>query len=83
MLNAKFNVFRKKYTVVILNSKWEVLEKNLKVEILPRPKEYIWSGTKYYQVVHVVHNITSTQQISLIVEEIQNVELIVNQVVKK
>lgn len=83
MLNTIFNIFKSKYTVVILNSKWEVLEKIVKVEILPRQKEYIWSGTKYYQVVHVVHNITSTQQISLIVEEIQNVELVVNQVVEK
>jgi hypothetical protein len=55
----------------------------VKVYKLPRQKEYIWSGTKYYQVVHVVHNITSTQQISLIVEEIKNVELIINQVVEK
>lgn len=83
MLNAIFNIFKSKYTVVILNSKWEILEKNLKLIKLPRQKEYIWSGTKYYQVVHVVHNITSRQQISLIVEEIQNVEVLVNQEIKK
>lgn len=83
MLNAIFNIFKSKYTVVILNSKWEILEKNLKLVKLPRQKEYIWSGTKYYQVVHVVHNITSRQQISLIVEEIQNVEVLVNQEIKK
>jgi hypothetical protein len=83
MLNAIFNIFKSKYTVVILNSKWEILEKNLKLIKLPRQKEYIWSGTKYYQVVHVVHNITSKHQISLIVEDIQNVEVIGNQVIEK
>lgn len=83
MLNAIFNIFKSKYTVVILNSKWEILEKNLKLIKLPRQKEYIWSGTKYYQVVYVVHNITSKHQISLIVEDIQNVEVIGNQVIEK
>jgi hypothetical protein len=76
-------MFNRKYTVLILNSKWEVLEKNVKLDILPRQKEYIWTGTKYYQVINLVHDIKKKQQISIIVEDLTNQEIIDNQVVKK
>lgn len=79
MLNKIFNIFKNKYTVLILNSKWEVLEKNVKIKFLPRTKDYIWSGKKYYQVTHIVHNLSLKQQISLIVEEIENIEGVENQ----
>lgn len=80
MFNKNFNIFKKKYTVVILNSQWKVLEKNVKLEKIPRINEYIWNGKKYYRVVNIVHNTVSTQQISLIVNEISEPEVIVNQV---
>jgi hypothetical protein len=76
-------MFNKKYKVLILNSKWEVLEKNVKLNILPRQKEYIWTGTKYYQVINLVHDIKTSQQISIIVEDLTNQELLENQEITK
>ena len=76
-------MFNKKYKVIILNSKWEILEKNVKLSILPRQKEYIWTGTKYYQVINLVHDIGITQQISIIVEDLTNQEILGNQVLEK
>ena len=69
-------MFKKKYKVVIIDSKWKILENNLKLEVLPRQKEYIWSGIKYYQVLNVVHNIKEPKVVSIIVDIIENIEII-------
>lgn len=69
-------MFKKKYKIVILDSKWKILENNLKLDVIPRQKEYIWSGTKYYQVLNVVHNIKEPQLVSIIVDIIENIEII-------
>lgn len=71
MFNKIFNLFKKKYTLVLLDSKWNVLEKNLKLRHVPRQKEYIWLKGKYYQVTHIVHNILPIQQISIVVAEVE------------
>ncbi len=76
-------MFNKKYKVIILNSKWEILEKNVKLNVLPRQKEYIWTGTKYYQVINLVHDIKISQQISIIVEDLTDQEILGNQVLEK
>lgn len=76
-------MFNKKYKVLILNSKWEIIEKNVKLDVLPRQKEYIWTGTKYYQVINLVHDIKTSQQISIIVEDLTNQELLENQEIIK
>lgn len=82
MFNTKINLFKKKYNILILNSKWEILEKNIKLEFLPRQNEYIWNGLKYYQVLNLVHNIEKIHQISIIVEEMTNPQSTINQIVK-
>ncbi len=76
-------MFNKKYKVIILNSKWEILERNVKLSILPRQKEYIWNGNKYYQVINLVHDIGVNQQISIIVEDLTDQEILGNQVLEK
>lgn len=68
-------MFKKKYKIVILDSKWKILENNLKLDVIPRQKEYIWSGTKYYQVLNVVHNIKEPRIVSIIVDIIENIEI--------
>lgn len=83
MLNAIINIFKPKYTVVILNSKWEILEKNLKLVKLPRQKEYIWNDIKYYQVINVIHSLQNLKQITIIVEEIGNAQVAMTQAVTK
>jgi hypothetical protein len=35
-------MFYKKYTLTLLNSKWEVLKKNLPITFIPKKDEFIW-----------------------------------------
>lgn len=72
MFELIFNVLKKKYNVILINSKWEIINKNVKLKNLPRQKEYIWDGTKYYQVINLVHDLKNIKQVSIIVEEITN-----------
>jgi len=85
MFNEKFNIFsfiitiknlfKKKYTVNILDSKWQVISEDVKLEKIPRQDEYIWSGTRYYQVINIVHIFNKKQQILIIVEELTSNEI--------
>ena len=61
-------MFKKKYTVSMLDSKWVPLKRNVKIVIIPRRDEYIWLDEKYYIVLNVVHSITDKQEVFVIVE---------------
>jgi hypothetical protein len=62
-------MFRRKYTVSILNSKWVPIKRNVKLVIIPRADEYIYLNGKYYQVLNVVHTLNDNQDIFIIIEE--------------
>lgn len=58
-----------KYSVSVLNTKWEPIFPIVKVKHIPRSGELIYLADKnYYRVINVVHNINSKQGIFLIVE---------------
>lgn len=61
-----------KYTVSILNSKWQPIKRNVKMSIIPRSNEFIYLESQYYEVLNVVHNIGETQDIFIIVNEFIN-----------
>lgn len=69
-------MFKKKYTVSMLDSKWVPLKRNLKIVIIPRRDEYIWLDEKYYIVLNVVHSITDKQEVFVIVEEKEKLSII-------
>lgn len=69
-------MFRKKYTVTLLNSKWEVVKRNLPFEVIPRRDEFIWFEEQYFEVVNVVHQIDKKQSIFVIVNQLTNKPLI-------
>lgn len=65
-------MFKKKYKVSVLDSKWEIIKNSLVLEIIPRINEYLWLHDKYYLVIGVVHSIQEKNAVFLIVEEKSN-----------
>ena len=61
--------FDKKYTVTFLNSKWEVVKYETKLNSIPQRDEYIYMNDRYYDVLNVVHSIDKTHQTLVIIEE--------------
>lgn len=69
-------MFKKKYSISILDSKWIPIKRNVKMEVVPRRDEYIWFGEKYYIVLNVVHSITDKQEVFVVVEEKEKITII-------
>lgn len=61
--------FDKKYTVTLLNSKWEIIKSDLKLNSIPQRDEYIYMNDRYYDVLNVVHSIDKNHKILVIIEE--------------
>lgn len=62
-------MFKTKYTVSILNSKWEPIKIKLKLQVIPRRDEYIYLNGQYYQVLNVVHQFNTKQEIFIVINE--------------
>ena len=58
-----------KYTVTILNSKWNPIKRNVEMFIIPRRDEYVYMNDQYYEVLNVVHMLNEKQDIFVIVNE--------------
>lgn len=65
-------MFNKKYTVSVLDCKWQVLKRNLKLVVIPRRDEYLFFDGSYYEVVNVIHMLNKNQDIFIVVSETQN-----------
>ena len=63
-------MFKTKYTITLLNSKWSVIKNKVKVIVIPRNGEYIYLDEQYYEVLNVVHSIDENQNIFVIINEI-------------
>lgn len=61
----------KKYSVTILDEKWNVVREKVKVKHIPRTHELIFlpEHNKYYRVVNIVYNFTKIQGIYIVIEE--------------
>jgi hypothetical protein len=69
-------MFKKKYNVSMLDSKWIPLKRNINLSIIPRRDEYIWIDEKYFIVLNVVHSITDKQEVFIVVEEKEKITII-------
>jgi len=58
-----------KYTVSILDSKWQPIKRNVEMIIIPRRDEYVYMNDQYYEVLNVVHMLNEKQDIFVIVNE--------------
>jgi hypothetical protein len=69
-------MFKKKYSISILDSKWIPIKRNVKMEVVPRRDEYVWFEEKYYIVLNVVHSITDKLEVFVVVEEKEKITII-------
>lgn len=76
-------MFRTKYNITLLDSKWNPIKNKVKFITIPRRDEFIYLVDRYYQVINVVHNIIDKHNIIVIIEELQQQQLIENEVIKK
>ncbi len=65
-------MFKKKYSVSLLDDKWEVIRGNVKVHFIPRKNEFIYleEFEKYFEVLNVVHYLNKKHGIFLIIKSI-------------
>ena len=62
-------IFKTKYTISLIDSKWTPLKRNIKFTVLPRKDEFVYFESKYYVVLNVIHTLNDIQHIFVIVEE--------------
>lgn len=75
-------MFRTKYKVTLLDSKWIPIKIGVKFFVIPRKDEFIYID-KYYRVLNVVHNISDKHDILVVVEEFSQPKPTENEVIKK
>lgn len=65
-------MFKTKYNVSLLDSKWNIVKKNVSLFSLPRKDEYIFFNDLYYEVLNVVHDINKKHLIYVIINEVSH-----------
>ena len=63
-------MFKKYYTVTILDSKWNPVLTNVKLTVIPRANEYIYLNNQYHQVMNIIHTIDKKQGVFIVIDEI-------------
>lgn len=80
-----YYMFQTKYTISILNSKWEPIKRNLKLKVIPRENELIFLDEKYFNVIKVIHMLNEKQDIFIIIDDLvdddKNIKLSDSQIV--
>ena len=66
-------MFKRKYSVTILDENWNKLLVDSKLEFIPRRDEFIFLDSlgKYFKVLNVIHYLTNKQGIFVVVKEFQ------------
>jgi hypothetical protein len=62
-------MFRTKYKVTLIDSKWNVVKNNMKLSVLPRRDEYVFFDGLYFLVLNVVHTLDGKQGVFIIINE--------------
>jgi len=62
-------MFKSKYKVILIDSKWSVVKNNIKLSVLPRRDEYVFFDGLYYLVLNVVHVLDGKQGVFVIINE--------------
>lgn len=75
-LNLKYlNIFRNKYNVTLMDSKWSPIKKNINLKHIPNVNEYIYFNEKYYKVLSVTHVISKMGGVYIVIDEFNQVEM--------
>lgn len=61
----------RKYSISLLDEKWELIRPRIKVKQIPRYGEFIYLSDEkqYYKVLNVIHNMTNKHEIFVVVEK--------------
>jgi hypothetical protein len=73
------HMFTRKYTVSVLDSKWNVIKNRLKLDAIPRKDELLFFDNLYYEVMNIVHVLNEKQGIFVIVNEFKHQQTAENQ----
>ena len=66
-------MFNRKYTITILDCKWQIVKNKVKMDIVPRKDEYLFIENQYYEILSIVHNFGEKIGVFLIVNPIENI----------
>jgi hypothetical protein len=66
-------MFRRKYNISLLDSKWQIIKGKIKFKHIPRKDEYLYYEEKYYIVLNVIHSIEKKNNIFLVIDPIENI----------
>lgn len=66
-------MFKRRYNVTILNTLWVPIKRDIKLKVIPRRDEFIYlkDVEKYFEVVNVVYTLSDTQEIFVIIKELE------------
>lgn len=64
-------MFRTKYTISILDSKWNPIKRNIKLKVIPRKDELIFLNKEYHEVINVIHTMNNIQDIFIIIKPLE------------
>jgi hypothetical protein len=64
-------MFKTKYKVTLLNVKWDIIKKDVKLSVIPRKDEYIYLNNQYYEVLNIIHDINNKENILLVINELK------------
>lgn len=63
------NIFNKKYTVKLINSKWDVIKSKITLTTIPNKGEYIFMDGQYFNIINIIHVIENEHKILIIIDE--------------
>lgn len=66
--------FKRKYSVTILDENWSQISDSLKLYLIPRIGEMVYSDVhkKYFKVINIIHYLNNKHGIFVIVKPFEN-----------
>jgi|688.fasta_scaffold464945_2 hypothetical protein len=64
-----FNLFKQKYTISFVDSKWNPIKRHIKMFTVPRADELIHYEGEYYTVINIVYTLNKTKEVLVILEK--------------
>jgi nitrogenase subunit NifH len=65
-----FNLFKRKYTISFVDSKWNPIKRHIKMSTIPRADELIHYENVYYTVINIVYTLNKSEEVLVILEKI-------------
>lgn len=66
-------MFKRKYSVSILNENWTLIKDSVKLTFIPRANELLYFNESYYNIINVIHYLNDKQGVFLIVKPMEKI----------